>query len=254
MKFALEFLATFCAGIFAGAATYVSLVEHPARIECGTLLAITQFGPSYRRGTVMQVVLAVASFGAAVGAWLVTSILTWLLGGILILAVIPFTLVAIFPTNKKLLDPSLDRNSEAARELLNRWGRLHWVRTVTSLAAFLVFVWLIMPGPRSVASGRPSGDSIAGARESVLRNDLFEMRKLISQYTLDKQKAPQSLEDLVSAGYIKAIPKDPITNEANWKPHQEDILLSVDQQDPDIDDVHSASNAISSDGTAYSTW
>jgi len=96
--------------------------------------------------------------------------------------------------------------------------------------------------------------ALVKARESVLRNDLFEMRKLISQYTLDKQKAPQSLEDLVSAGYIKAIPKDPITNEANWEPHQEDILLSVDQQDPGIDDVHSASNATSSDGTAYSTW
>jgi len=97
--------------------------------------------------------------------------------------------------------------------------------------------------------------ALVRARESVLRNDLFEMRKLISQYTLDKQKAPQSLEDLVSAGYIKQIPKDPMTNEANWEPHQEDILLSVDQQDPGIDDVHSASNAISSDGTsAYSSW
>jgi len=96
--------------------------------------------------------------------------------------------------------------------------------------------------------------ALVKARESVLRNDLFEMRKLISQYTLDKQKAPQSLEDLVSAGYIKAIPKDPITNEANWEPHQEDILLSVDQQDPGIDDVHSASNAISTQGDAYSGW
>jgi general secretion pathway protein G len=96
--------------------------------------------------------------------------------------------------------------------------------------------------------------ALVKARESVLRNDLFEMRKLISQYTLDKQKAPQSIDDLVSAGYIKAIPKDPMTNEANWEPHQEDILLSVDQQDPGIDDVHSASNATSSDGTAYSSW
>ena len=96
--------------------------------------------------------------------------------------------------------------------------------------------------------------ALVKARESVLRNDLFEMRKLISQYTLDKQKAPQSLDDLVSAGYIKAIPKDPMTNEANWEPHQEDTLLSIDQQDPGIDDVHSASNATSSDGTAYSSW
>jgi len=96
--------------------------------------------------------------------------------------------------------------------------------------------------------------ALVRARESVLRNDLFEMRKLISQYTLDKQKAPQSLEDLVSAGYIKQIPKDPMTNEANWEVVQEDILQTVDQQDPGISDVKSASSATSSDGTAYSSW
>src|ERR1700733_13629894 len=98
--------------------------------------------------------------------------------------------------------------------------------------------------------------SVVRAREAVLRNDLFELRKLISQYTLDKQKAPQSLDDLVQAGYIKSIPKDPMTGEANWEPQQEeDTLLTVDQQDPGIDDVHSASAALSSDGTsAYNTW
>jgi general secretion pathway protein G len=96
--------------------------------------------------------------------------------------------------------------------------------------------------------------SVLQARESVLRQDLFEMRSLISQYTLDKQKAPQSLEDLVQAGYIKLIPKDPITNEANWEVVQEDVLLAVDQQDPGISDVHSASSQLGTDGTAYSTW
>jgi general secretion pathway protein G len=96
--------------------------------------------------------------------------------------------------------------------------------------------------------------SVVRAREAVLRNDLFELRKLISQYTLDKQKGPQSLDDLVQAGYLKELPKDPMTHEANWEPHQEEVLLSVDQQDVGIDDVHSASNATSSDGTAYSTW
>ena len=95
--------------------------------------------------------------------------------------------------------------------------------------------------------------SLVRAREAVLRNDLFELRKLISQYTLDKQKAPQSLDDLVPA-YIKIIPKDPITNETNWETVQEDVLLSVDQQDPGITDVHSASGATASDGTAYNTW
>jgi general secretion pathway protein G len=96
--------------------------------------------------------------------------------------------------------------------------------------------------------------SILRSREAVLRQDLFQLRSLISQYTLDKQKAPQGLDDLVSGGYIKIVPKDPMTNEANWEVVQEDVLLSVDQQDPGIADVHSASSASSSDGSAYSTW
>jgi general secretion pathway protein G len=96
--------------------------------------------------------------------------------------------------------------------------------------------------------------SVVRSREAVLKNDLFELNKLISQYTLDKQKAPQSLDDLKSAGYIKDIPRDPMTGEANWEVDQEDVLLSVDQQDPGIVGVHSASNAISLEGTAYSSW
>jgi general secretion pathway protein G len=97
--------------------------------------------------------------------------------------------------------------------------------------------------------------SLVKSREAVLRQDLFTLRSLISQYTLDKQKAPQSLDDLVQGGYIKLIPKDPMTNEANWEVVQEDdTIMSVDQQDPGISDVHSASNATASDGTAYSSW
>src|ERR1700684_216924 len=86
--------------------------------------------------------------------------------------------------------------------------------------------------------------SVLRSREAVLRQDLFELRSLISQYTLDKQKAPQSLDDLVTAGYLKQLPKDPMTNEANWVPKQEDVLLSADQQDPGIEDVNSASSGI----------
>ena len=96
--------------------------------------------------------------------------------------------------------------------------------------------------------------SLLRSREAVLRQDLFTLRSLISQYALDKQKAPQSLDDLVQGGYIKVLPKDPMTNESNWEVVQEDTLLSVDQQDPGISDVHSASNAASTDGTAYSSW
>jgi general secretion pathway protein G len=96
--------------------------------------------------------------------------------------------------------------------------------------------------------------SVLRARESVLRQDLFELRSLISQYTLDKQKAPQSLDDLIQGGYLKSLPRDPMTNESNWEVVQEDVLLSADQQDPGINDVHSASSQTGTDGTAYSTW
>jgi general secretion pathway protein G len=98
--------------------------------------------------------------------------------------------------------------------------------------------------------------SIWRARESVLKQNLFAIRSVISQYTLDKQKAPQSLEDLVSAGYFKQIPTDPMTSRNDtWTVDQEtDTIMTVDQQDPGISDVHSGSTATGSDGTAYNTW
>jgi uncharacterized membrane protein len=140
MKLLFEFVAIYCTGLFAGAALYITLVEHPARMECGIALAVAEFAPSYRRATVMQVSLVVLAFLSAIGAWMTSTAFAWLLGGILIVAVIPFTLVAVLPTNKKLLDPSLDRSSDSAHQLLIRWGRLHAVRTVLSLVAFVVFL------------------------------------------------------------------------------------------------------------------
>jgi len=96
--------------------------------------------------------------------------------------------------------------------------------------------------------------SILRARESVLRQDLFTLRQVIDQYTLDKQKAPQSLDDLKTAGYIRDIPLDPMTGQANWEVVQEDVLQAADQQEPGISDVHSASGATSTNGDAYSSW
>lgn len=98
--------------------------------------------------------------------------------------------------------------------------------------------------------------SIWRARESVLKQNLFALRSVISQYTLDKQKAPQSLEDLVTAGYFKQIPNDPMTGRSDtWTVEEEtDTIMTVNQQDPGIYDVHSGSTAIGSDGTAYNTW
>jgi general secretion pathway protein G len=97
--------------------------------------------------------------------------------------------------------------------------------------------------------------SIAVARESVLRDDLFTMRQSIDQYTLDKQKAPQDLTDLVSAGYLKSLPVDPITHANNsWEPVQCSELMSIDQTEPGICDVKSGASGTATDGTAYNTW
>ena len=98
--------------------------------------------------------------------------------------------------------------------------------------------------------------SIWRARESVLKQNLFALRSVISQYTLDKQKAPQSLEDLVTAGYFKQIPNDPMTGRSDtWTVEEEtDTIMTVNQQEPGIYDVHSGSTAVGTDGTAYNTW
>jgi general secretion pathway protein G len=99
--------------------------------------------------------------------------------------------------------------------------------------------------------------SIVRARESVLKQNLFTLRSVISQYTLDKQKAPQSLDDLVSAGYLKQLPVDPMTGHNDtWAPEQEEnTVMTIDEQDQGgIIDVHSGSEGVSSDGTAYNTW
>jgi general secretion pathway protein G len=97
--------------------------------------------------------------------------------------------------------------------------------------------------------------SILRARETVLRDDLYTLRSVIDQYTLDKQKAPQSLQDLVDAGYLKQIPKDPFTSSREtWVPITDESIMSPDQSQPGIIDVHSGSEQNSTEGTAYSSW
>jgi Anthrone oxygenase len=147
MSVLFEVLATMCAGLFAGAALYITFVEHPARLECGTELAATEFGPSYRRATLMQASLAAIGLAAALVAWLRGRGLPSLVGGLLLGAVIPFTLIVILPTNSRLLDPGLDRSSLEAAALLGRWGRLHAVRSALGALAFGVLLWhLAGPG------------------------------------------------------------------------------------------------------------
>ena len=97
--------------------------------------------------------------------------------------------------------------------------------------------------------------AIKSAREAVLKEDLRIMRTAIDSYTMDKQKAPQSLDDLVQDGYLKVIPKDPMTESRDsWVTDVSDSLHTLDQTDPGIDDVHSGSQETGSDGQPYSTW
>jgi len=97
--------------------------------------------------------------------------------------------------------------------------------------------------------------SIKNAREAVLKEDLHVMRAAIDSYTMDKQKAPQSLDDLVQDGYLKSIPEDPMTHSKDtWVTNTSDAMYSLDQTEPGIDDVHSGAQDTGSDGQPYSTW
>jgi len=132
----LLLISTACAGLFCGASLYVNAVEHPARMSCGQELAVREFAPSYHRATIMQVPLAIGGLVLGLAAaWQRHD--AWIAAGAVLLgASVPFTVIAILPTNKQLLDPALDPRSAKAANLLRRWNRLHGVRTVLSAAAF----------------------------------------------------------------------------------------------------------------------
>ena len=133
-------VAAVCAGLFAGAAIYITAVEHPARLSCGNEIALREFAPSYHRATVMQASLAVVGCLSGLwSAWVLGD--AWVgLGALLLGAVVPFTLIVILPTNKQLLDPSLDPSGTRTTGLLIRWGRLHAVRSALSTIALLLFL------------------------------------------------------------------------------------------------------------------
>ena len=97
--------------------------------------------------------------------------------------------------------------------------------------------------------------AIKNAREAALKEDLHILRAAIDSYTMDKQKAPQSLDDLTQDGYIKTIPEDPMTHSnTTWVTDTSDSMHSLDQTDPGIDDIHSGYDETGADGTAYNTW
>jgi anthrone oxygenase-like protein len=136
----MQILAILACGIFTGAAIYVNLVEHPARMSCGISVAVREWAPSYKRGAAMQAPLAVSGFVFAVTAWLTGAGSWWLVGGALLGLVVPFTLIVIMPTNKRLLATIRDTGSDETRHLLERWNRLHAVRSLLSATALVIFL------------------------------------------------------------------------------------------------------------------
>lgn len=141
---ALKFLSVVSASLFAGAALYINVAEHPACMLLDTRSAALQWTPSYKRATWLQAPLAVLSFVAGTAVWFNGGGLSWLVAAVLIGAVVPFTFIGIMPTNHRLLSPSLDLNSDEARKLLVRWGQLHSVRTALSLCAAAIYSWLLV--------------------------------------------------------------------------------------------------------------
>jgi general secretion pathway protein G len=115
----------------------------------------------------------------------------------------------------------------------------------------VITIILILVG---IAAGRYE-KSVLRAKEATLKQDLFIMRNAIQQYTLDKEVGPSSLDDLVAAKYISAIPTDPITRAKDWHTESEQVLLDPQQTSPGVTDVHSSSSEVSPfEGTAYNTW
>lgn len=142
MEQLIHFISVLSSFLFTGAAIYISLVEHPARMSYGIEIAVTEFAASYRRAVPIQVSLALVATAAGVLSWLVGGHVLWLVGALLIFSVIPFTLFVIMPTNKQLLTLGLDKKSPTTSVLLARWARLHGMRSIASLIASCLFLAL----------------------------------------------------------------------------------------------------------------
>ena len=135
----IALFALVAAALFAGAALYVSLAEHPARMRLDDAAALAQWKPSYARAAPMQAGLALLSLGLGLWAWWRTEI-DWLLAGALLIgAAIPLTLIVILPTNRRLEATSAEAAGPESRALLARWGRLHLLRTLLGLAAVAAY-------------------------------------------------------------------------------------------------------------------
>lgn len=133
-----EILSFVFTGLFAGAALYVSLVEHPARMANTLGIALAEFRPSYKRASVMQVTLAVLGVAGAVGAYLLGRGISTLVAGIVLATVVPYTLIVIMPITRQLQDETRTARTDDTEVLLEKWGKLHNVRTIAGLLALVI--------------------------------------------------------------------------------------------------------------------
>jgi hypothetical protein len=139
----LQIIATLAATLFAGAALYINVAEHPSRMILETRVAVLQWAPSYKRATLLQAPLAMLSFVSGTAAWLLGADVGWFVAACCIGIVVPFTLVVVMPTNRQLLDPGRALAPAETRSLLQKWNKLHAVRTALSLAASIIYVCLL---------------------------------------------------------------------------------------------------------------
>jgi Anthrone oxygenase len=146
MLASLEMIATLTACLFAGAALYINVAEHPARMTLDTASAARQWAPSYKRATMLQAPLALVSLLVGTAAWLLGAGVVWFVAALIIGSVVPITFIVIMPTNRQLLDPRRDLSSAETRLLLGKWNKLHAVRTALALAASAVYVSLLLRG------------------------------------------------------------------------------------------------------------
>ena len=144
----------------------------------------------------------------------------------------------------------MNLNLAKRSNLLHRAARSNRGFTMMELMVVIAIILVLI----GMAAGRYE-KSVVRAREAVLKQDLQTMRSAMQQYTLDKAAGPQSLDDLVSAGYLREVPTDPMTRARDWHTDSDNVLLSVDQSSPGITDVHSTSDSVSPfESTPYNSW